>query len=112
MAKSAKELFDVSLPNGLKANADKAKSIGSIYCFKISGPNGGNWTVDLKADPPTVKPEASAAAQCTLSIADSDFEALLGNSKLGMQFFMTGQLKVAGNQALAMKLEQLRKLAG
>lgn len=111
MAKSAKELFDVSLPNGLKANVEKAKSIGSVYCFRISGPNGGNWTVDLKADPPSVKPEAAAAAQCTLSIADSDFAALLGNPKLGMQFFMSGKLKVGGNQALAMKLEQLLKLA-
>lgn len=111
MAKSAKDLFDVSLPSGLKANAEKAKSIGSIYCFKISGPNGGNWTVDLKADPPTVKPEASTAAQCSISIADTDFEALLGNPKLGMQFFMTGKLKVGGNQALATKLEQLLKLA-
>jgi alkyl sulfatase BDS1-like metallo-beta-lactamase superfamily hydrolase len=111
MAKSAKELFDVSLPSGLKANVEKAKSIGAIYCFKISGPNGGTWTVDLKADPPNVKPEPNAVAQCTLSIADTDFEALLGNPKLGMQFFMTGKLKVAGNQSLAMKLEQLLKLA-
>ncbi len=111
MAKSAKELFDVSLPSGLKTNVEKAKSIGAIYSFKIGGPNGGNWTVDLKADPPTVKPEASAAAQCSISIADTDFEALLGNPKLGMQLFMSGKLKVGGNQALAMKLEQLLKLA-
>ncbi len=111
MAKSAKELFDVALPNGLKANVEMAKSIGSIYCFKISGPNGGTWTVNLKADPPSVKPEADAAAQCSISIADTDFEALLGNPKLGMQFFMTGKLKVGGNQSLAMKLEQVLKLA-
>ncbi len=111
MAKSAKELFDVSLPSGLKANVEKARSIGAIYGFKISGPNGGNWTVDLKADPPAVKPEADPAAQCSVTIADTDFEKLLGNPKLGMQLFMSGKLKVGGNQALAMKLEQLLKLA-
>jgi sterol carrier protein 2 len=111
MAKSAKELFDVSLPTGLKANAEKAKGIGAIYSFKIAGPNGGNWTVDLKADPPVVKPEADAAAQCSISVADTDFAALLANPKLGMQLFMSGKLKVGGNQALAMKLEQLLKLA-
>jgi alkyl sulfatase BDS1-like metallo-beta-lactamase superfamily hydrolase len=111
MSKSAKEMFDVHLPNGLKANPDKAKGIGAVFCFKVSGPNGGSWTVDLKADPPSVKPEASATAQCTVSIADADFEALLGNPKLGMPFFTQGKLKVAGNQMLAMKLEQLFKLA-
>ncbi len=111
MGKSAKEMFGVHLPKGLAQNADKAKAIGVEYAFKVSGPNGGNWTVDLKASPPAVKPDASATAQCTVSIADSDFEALMGNLKIGMQLFMAGKLKVAGNPALATKLEQVFKLA-
>jgi alkyl sulfatase BDS1-like metallo-beta-lactamase superfamily hydrolase len=111
MSKTAKEMFGVHLPRGLAENAAKAKAIGVEYAFKISGPDGGNWTVDLRASPPAVKPEASATAQCTVSMADTDFEALMGNPKIGMQLFTQGKLKVAGNPVLATKLDQVFKLA-
>ncbi|MBI5443138.1 MAG: SCP2 sterol-binding domain-containing protein [Deltaproteobacteria bacterium] len=111
MGKSAKEMFDVLLPKGLAENAAKANAIGVEYAFKVSGPNGGNWTVDLKSSPPAVNPEASTTAQCTVSIADSDFEALMADLKIGMQLFTQGKLKVGGNPALAMKLEQVFQLA-
>ena len=48
----AKELFDEQIPAALKAHPDKAKAVGAIYCFKISGDGGGDWTVDLASDPP------------------------------------------------------------
>jgi hypothetical protein len=111
MGKTAKEIFDTDLPLGLKAQPDKARLINAIYAFQVSGPNGGNWTVDLKSDPPSCKPEAAAGAQCTLKLVDKDFEALVGNPSLGMQLYMQGKLKVSGDPSLAMKVQALLQIA-
>ncbi len=111
MGKTAKDIFDADLPRGLEAQPDKARQIGAVYAFQVSGPNGGNWTVDLKSDPPTCKPEAMAGAQCTLKLADKDFEALVGNPSMGMQLYMQGKLKVSGDPSLAMKVQALLQIA-
>ena len=54
MPKDAKELFDVLIPQGLKQFPDKAREVNAIYAFKITGDGGGEWTVDLTSNPPTI----------------------------------------------------------
>ncbi len=107
---TAKDIFDVMVPKGLAQYPDKAKEINAIYCFKVTGPNGGTWTVDLTANPPTCKPEEAAGAQCTIEVSDENFEAMLGNPQLGMQLYFQGQLKVMGDPMLATRLQQLLSL--
>jgi len=46
-------------------------------------------------------------ANCTIEVANADFVNMLKNPALGMQLFMTGKLKVAGDPMLAMKLQKL-----
>ena len=53
---SAQELFNTQVPGALAAHPDKAKEIGAIYLFKITGDDGGTWTVDLASSPPTCTP--------------------------------------------------------
>ena len=55
MPKDAQDLFDNLVPQGLKQYPDKARELNAIYCFKISGEGGGEWTVDCTADPPSVR---------------------------------------------------------
>ena len=108
---TAKDVFDVKVPEGLKKYPEKAKEINAVYCFKVTGPKGGTWTVDLASDPPTCKPEESASAQCTVEVADEDFEAMLTNPQLGMQLYFQGKLKVTGDPMLATKLQQFFAIA-
>ena len=92
---------------GLKADPEKAKSINAVYQFNITGDQGGTWTVDLAADPPTVTEEESGKAQCTITIADQDWLGLLAGKLNGQQLFMSGKLKIAGDMSLAMKLQKV-----
>lgn len=109
--KNAQELFDSQLPQAIAKSPDKAREVGSIYVFKIAGEGGGEWTVDLKSATPSVVQGVQPGADCTIEIASSDFANLLGNPALGMQLFMQGKLKIAGDPMLAMKLQKLFALA-
>jgi len=104
--KNAADLFDEKLPAALKANPDKAREVDAIYCFKIAGEGGGDWTVDLTVDPPTVSRGDSGKAQCTIEVAHEDFLQMLGNPQVGMQLYFQGKLKVTGDPMLATKLQK------
>ena len=106
-AKDAQQLFDVEVPKALQEHPDKAKAVNAIYCFKISGDGGGEWTVDLTSDPPTSTRGDSGKAQCTIEVAHEDFKAMLGNPQVGMQLYFQGKLKVTGDPMLATKLQKL-----
>lgn len=107
---SASNLFDEILPKQISANPDKAKEVGAIYAFKITGDGGGEWTVDLSNNGPSVEKGARAGANCTIEVANSDFMSMLTNPAMGMQLFMQGKLRVSGDPMLAMKLQKLFSL--
>lgn len=108
--KSAQELFDQQVPAALAAHPDKAKLIGAVYLFKIKGDDGGDWTVDLAATPPTCAPGERGQPQCTIEIAHDDFKQVLTNPALAMQMYFQGKLRVTGDPMLATKLSKLFSL--
>jgi hypothetical protein len=107
MPTNAKELFDDQVPKAIEKNPDKAKEIGAVYLFKITGDGGGEWTVDLASASPSCTAGASGSPQCTIEVAHEDFKAMLGNPQLGMQLYFQGKLKVTGDPMLATKLQKL-----
>src|SRR5215468_1579507 len=104
---SASQLFDEQVPKAIAANPEKAKEIGAVYLFKISGDGGGEWTVDLASAAPSCKPGAHGTPNCTVEVSHEDFKALLGNPALGMQLYFQGKLRVTGDPMLATKLQKL-----
>ena len=104
---SAAELFDTILPPKIAATPDKAREINAIYQFKITGEGGREWNVDLSSAGPAITQGTKPGANCTIEVANADFVNTLKNPALGMQLFMTGKLKVAGDPMLAMKLQKL-----
>ncbi len=111
MPKDAQELFDVLIPQGLKQFPDKAREVNAVYAFKISGEGGGEWTVDLTSDPPTIVKGDSGKAQCTVDVAHDDFKTMLSDPNAGMQLYFQGKLRVSGDPMLAMKLQQFFDIA-
>ena len=103
----ATTLFNEKLPATLEANPAKAKELDAIFLFKISGDNGGTWTVDLKADAPSVNEGDSGSAECTIEMTDEDFEEMMKDPALGMQLFFQGKLKIEGDPMLATKLQNI-----
>ena len=111
LPKDAQELFNHIVPEGLKQHPDKARELNAIYYFKISGEGGGDWTVDLTANPPTCGKGDGGKAQCTVEVSSEDFKTMLGDPNAGMQLFFQGKLRVTGDPMLGMKLQQLFEIA-
>ena len=113
MASSVKAFFDEKVPAVLAMSPEKAKDVAAIYLFRITGPDGGTWTVDLVSTPPSSRPGVIGTAQCTIECSDADFRTMLdGGMQAAMNLFFSGKLKVTGDAALATRLSKLLQLAG
>lgn len=87
--------------------ADKAKGVHAKYQWELSGPNGGEWWIEVnnatfkigrgKIDNPSV----------TFITSDNDWVAMSNGKLKGTWAFMTGRLKVRGSQTIARKLDEI-----
>ncbi len=104
---SVKSLFEKHMPERLQTKPDVVAKIGAVYQFNISGPGGGQWSVDCTKPGGAVVAGTSETAKCTVNCSDADFLNIV-NGKLNPQMaFMAGKLKVQGDMGLAMKLQQI-----
>ena len=113
MPTSVKTFFDQKVPAVLATSPEKVKDVAAVYLFKLSGDDGGTWTVDLVSTPPTCKPGEHGAPQCTIEASDADFRGMIdGGMQAAMSLFFSGKLKVSGDPTLATKLSKLLQMAG
>jgi len=85
----------------------KAKGVHARYEWDLSGPNGGQWWIYVndgkckmgrgKIDNPNVTFVAKA----------KDWVAISNGQLSGMWAYLTGRLKIRGNQAIARKLGEM-----
>lgn len=104
---SVKDLFEKRMVERLQSKPDVIAKINAVYQFNISGPDGGQWSVDCATPGGVVAAGTHAAAKCTVNISDTDFLSIV-NGKLNPQMaFMMGKLKIQGDMGMALKLSQL-----
>jgi len=102
MPTSVKSFFDEKVPAALAVNPDKVKDVAAVYLFKITGDDGGTWTVDLVSSPPTCQRGEHGSPQCTIEASDEDFRGMVdGGMQAAMSLFFNGKLKVSGDPMLA-----------
>jgi len=87
--------------------ADKAKGVHLKYQWQLSGPNRGDWWIEVndgkfemgrgKIDNPDV----------TFITTDKNWVALSNGTLGGKWAFFTGRLKIQGSQAAARKLDEI-----
>ena len=85
----------------------KAKGVHARYQWDLSGPNGGQWWIDVedgkykmgkgKIDNPTV----------IFVTSDKDWVAISSHQLSGTWAYMTGRFKVRGDQGVARKLGEM-----
>ena len=106
-AESIKDVFERHIPERLQNKPDVVSKINAIYQFNISGPGGGQWSVDCTRPGGAIASGQDTAAKCTVNATDADFLNIV-NGKLNPQMaFMSGKLKIQGDMGLAMKLQQI-----
>ena len=98
--------FEENIAKGIGEDPEKAKMVGAIYCFNITGDGGGTWTVDLKTDP-GVRAGDHGDADCTIEVSTDDWHTMRAKPGSAMELYMQGRLKVGGNVMLAAKLQQV-----
>ncbi|HEY2032481.1 MAG TPA: SCP2 sterol-binding domain-containing protein [Rhizomicrobium sp.] len=76
--------------------------LGGTLKFDFGEP--GSVYIDGKSVPNTVSDGEGKTADCTISVALSDFEKMVKGELDGTSAFMQGKLRVAGDMGLAMKL--------
>ena len=87
--------------------AAKARGVHARYQWELSGPNGGQWWIDVndgtykmgkgKIDNPSV----------TFVTSDNDWVALSNGTLGGKWAYFTGRLKIRGSQSVARKLDEI-----
>jgi len=90
---------------------EKAAGVDAVVHFKFSGDDAGEWNATIK-DGKCEVARGIPRKQPTLTLtADSaDFAKIFAGEIDGMQAFMQGKIKLAGDLGLAMKLMQMFKI--
>jgi putative sterol carrier protein len=90
---------------------EKAQGLDAVIHFKFSGEEPGEWNAVIKDGKCAVNPGIPARQpNMTLSADSSDYVKIFTGELDGMQAFMQGKLKLAGDLNLAMKLMQMFKI--
>jgi putative sterol carrier protein len=100
----AKTSFATNIPESIRSDPEKARSVGAIFLFRITGEEGGQWTVNLK-DELGVTEGDQGNAECTIEVSNEVWRQMTENPASAMQLYFDGKLRVSGNAMLAMKLQ-------
>jgi 3-hydroxy-3-methylglutaryl CoA synthase/NAD(P)-dependent dehydrogenase (short-subunit alcohol dehydrogenase family)/putative sterol carrier protein len=103
---TVKSVFD-TMPQAFQA--DKAAGVNVVFQYKISGPGGGEWFVEIKEGSCQVAQGKHEKPTITILMSDQDFLALIRKELPAMQAFTTGRLKVEGDIMKSQLIEKLFK---
>lgn len=98
-------IFNNTIAQKLKDNPDLASNINASYMFDLG--DSGKWTLDLKKPGGEVIEGPIDDPDLTVTMKPEDFEKLVSGSLNPQMAFMTGKLKIKGDMALALKLQQI-----
>ena len=89
---------------------EKAPGLDAAIQFKFTGAEAGDWYAEIKDGKCTTAQGEHASPKMTLTADSSDYVKIFTGEVDGMQAFMQGKLKLAGDLNLAMKLMQMFKI--
>lgn len=89
---------------------EKAAGLDAVIQFKFTGAEPGDWYAVIKDGKVTVEKGVHASPKMTLTADSADYVKIFTGEIDGMQAFMQGKLKLAGDLNLAMKLTQMFKI--
>jgi putative sterol carrier protein len=85
----------------------KAKGVHARYQWDLSGPNGGEWWVDVNDGTCKMGKGKIPNPNVTFIAKDKDWVAICHDQLSGMWAYLTGRLKVRGDQNVARKLGEM-----
>ena len=89
---------------------EKAQGVDAVIQFKFTGAEAGEWNATIKDGSVEVSRGMHPSPKMTLTADSSDYVKIFTGELDGMQAFMQGKIKLAGDLNLAMKLMQMFKI--
>ena len=89
---------------------DKAQGVDATIQFKFTGAEAGDWNATIKNGKVDVARGTHPSPKMTLTADSADYVKIFTGELDGMQAFMQGKIKLAGDLNLAMKLTQMFKI--
>lgn len=89
---------------------EKAQGVDAVIQFKFTGAEAGDWNATIKEGKVDVSRGTHPSPRMTLTADSSDYVKIFSGELDGMQAFMQGKIKLAGDLNLAMKLMQMFKI--
>ena len=87
--------------------AEKAKGVHARYHWQLSGPNGGEWWIDVDDGKFTMGRGKIDNPSVTFITSDKDWVAMANGKLSGTWAYLTGRFKVRGSHAIARKLDEM-----
>ncbi len=87
--------------------ADVAKGVHARYQWKLSGPNGGEWWLQVNDGTFRMGKGTIAHPDVTFRTSDKDWVALSNGTLPGFWAYLTGRLNIRGDQGLAKELGRI-----
>ena len=85
----------------------KAKGVHVRYQWDLSGPNGGQWWIEVNDGTYKMGKGQIDHPSVTFRASDKDWVAICHDQLSGTWAYMTGRLKVRGDQGVARKLGEM-----
>lgn len=87
--------------------ADKAKGVHARYQWHLSGPQGGEWWIEVHDGTFKMDKGKIDNPDVTFVASDKTWVALSNGTLVGMWAYLTGRLKIRGDKGLAKKLGEI-----
>lgn len=97
--------FREIIPANLRRDPARARAVGAVFVFRISGEGGGTWTLDLKDTLGVTEGETAADPDCILEVSNEVWRKMSDHPTTAMQHYFGGQVRVTGNALLALQLQ-------
>jgi alkyl sulfatase BDS1-like metallo-beta-lactamase superfamily hydrolase len=85
----------------------KAKGVHVRYQWDLSGPNGGEWWIEVNDGTYKLGKGKIPDPNVTFTAKDQDWVAICRDQLSGTWAYFTGRLKVRGDQTVARKLGEI-----
>ena len=85
----------------------KAKGVHARYQWDLSGPHGGQWWIEVNDGTYKVGQGKIPDPNVTFIVSDKDWVAICHGQLSGIWAYLTGRLKVSGDQTVARKLGEM-----
>jgi putative sterol carrier protein len=85
----------------------KAKGVHARYQWDLSGPNGGQWWIEVNDGTYKMGNGQIDHPNVTFRASDKDWVAICHDQLSGTWAYLTGRLKVRGDQGVARKLGEM-----